>query len=267
MKLADSSSLIATTARKGHRWQRLGHVGLALGLTVFLLVFLVFARWLDAQRQPDQVIRMVETAPPVALPAPPPPPSSDDQPPNELPPPPPPPQVELPQLELQIEAVAPPLAARLDPQIDLTMQSAVFDLEVDPPPAPRVAAARPTSRSSSTAVTRPSRPAPAPKPQPAPAMRTTYSSGELDSTPRLINRPSASYPRDRLRAGVKEGRVLLEVSISTGGRVSVRRVLSSTHSDFTAMARTFASRAKFSVPKKDGRPVTAIYRWPLILRP
>jgi TonB family protein len=66
---------------------------------------------------------------------------------------------------------------------------------------------------------------------------------------------------------VKEGRVLLEVSISTSGRVSVLRVISSSHADFSAMAKKFASRARFSVPKKNGRAVTAIYRWPLILRP
>jgi hypothetical protein len=33
------------------------------------------------------------------------------------------------------------------------------------------------------------------------------------------------------------------------------------------MARSFATRSRFTVPKKNGRPVTAIYRWPLILRP
>jgi TonB family protein len=98
-------------------------------------------------------------------------------------------------------------------------------------------------------------------------MKSSYDAGELDAKPRLVNRPSATYPRDRLQAGVKEGRVLLEVSISTNGKVTVRRVISSSHADFTAMARKFASKARFSVPKKNGQSVTAIFRWPLILRP
>ena len=247
-------------------WKRVGHGAVATGLTVFLLLFLVFARWLDAQRTPDQVIRMVELSPPVALPAPPPPPEQESEPQDDAPPP--PPQVELPHLELQIEATAPPLAARLDPQIDLSMQDAIFDVEIDPVVAPAPRPTRQVSRPSVSKQKTSSRtPSPKPQAKPAPVMRSTYDAGELDARPHLVNRPSASYPRSQLRAGVKEGRVLLEVSISTSGRVSVRRVISSTNSDFSAMARQFASRARFSVPKKNGRAVTAIYRWPLILRP
>ncbi len=249
-------------------WQRFGHVGMALGLTLLLLVFLVFARWLDTQRVPDQVVRMMEAMPPVALPAPPPPPTDDAEPQPDNLPPPPPAKVELPQLELQIEAVAPPLAAKLDARMEMSMQDAVFDVEVDPPPpAPRpVAAPAPRLATRTTSSTTAMR-APQPTPTPAPAVRSSYDAGELDSKPRLVNRPSATYPRVQSRAGVKEGKVLLEVAISTSGSVSVRRVIASSHPDFTAMAKQFASRAKFSVPKKNGRPVTAIYRWPLILRP
>jgi hypothetical protein len=32
------------------------------------------------------------------------------------------------------------------------------------------------------------------------------------------------------------------------------------------MGESFASRAKFTPPKKDGRPVNALFRWPLILK-
>ena len=233
---------------------------LAVVLTVLLLGFLVFARWLDARQVPDRVIRVVDTAMPVALPAPPPPPEEMQES-ADLPPPPPPPEVELPHLDLQIEAVAPPLAARLDPKLQMNMQSSPFDLEVDPVAAPAPAPATTVARSTTSA------PRPAPTPVPAPAVRTSYDAGELDAKPHLVNRPSATYPRDQLRAGVKEGRVLLEVAIGTSGRVTVRRVIASSHADFTAMAREFAGRARFSIPKKDGRAVTAIYRWPLILRP
>lgn len=247
-------------------WKRVGHGAAATGLTVFLLLFLVFARWLDAQRAPDQIIRMIEMSPPVALPAPPPPPQRESEAQDDAPPP--PPQVKLPHLELQLEAIAPPLAARLDTQIDLSMQEAVFDVEIDQPAVPALKPTRqvsPPSVSKAMAHTR--TPAPQPQVEPAPAVRSTYDAGELDARPHLVNRPSASFPRSQQRAGVTEGKVLLEVSINTSGRVSVRRVISSTHGDFSAMARQFASRARFSVPKKDGVAVTAIYRWPLILRP
>ena len=231
---------------------RIGRVAVAGVATVGLLGFLVLARWLDQGRIPEEQIRLVETIDPVSLPAPPPPPP--EQPVDPPPPPPPPP---LPKLEVQLERVAPPLRATLDQQVDLTMQSSPFELEVDPPPVPVVAAS-------------PAAPAPRPTTRPSPprpAVRTSFTAGELDAKPRLVNRPAANYPTALLRQGVRQGKVVLEVSISTSGRVSVRRVIASSHPEFSKMARSFASKARFTVPKKDGRPVTAIYQWPLILRP
>ena len=66
---------------------------------------------------------------------------------------------------------------------------------------------------------------------------------------------------------MRSGTVILEVGISTNGRVEVRKVLSSSHPELTKMATSFASRARFSVPRKDGQPVKAIYRWPMKLQP
>jgi protein TonB len=221
----------------------------AAGFTVLLFVFLATMRLLDAGRVPDQTLRPMETIKEVAAVPPPPPPENLEE------PPPPPPPAMLPSLELQIESTAPALAASLDPRVDLTMRPSDFELEVDP--TPQVRPPRPPVSTSAPPVVT-SRP---------PQVKSTYDAGELDAKPRLVNRPSASYPTTMLRRGVREGKVLLEVSISTSGRLSVRRVISSSHPDFTKMARSFAARARFTVPKKNGRPVTAIYRWPLILKP
>ena len=221
----------------------------AAGFTVLLFVFLATMRLLDAGRVPDQMLRTMEIAKEVVAPPPPPPPESLEE------PPPPPPPATLPSLEVEIESTAPALAASFDPRVDLTMRPSDFELEVDP--APQVRPPRPPAR-----VAGPPKVASRP-----PQVKSTYDAGELDAKPRLVNRPSASYPTTMLRRGVREGKVLLEVSISTSGRLSIRRVISSTHPDFTKMARSFAARARFTVPKKNGRPVTAIYRWPLILKP
>jgi len=223
----------------------------ALGLTVLLVAFLVALRILSASRIPEETIRLVEVAPEMALPAPPPPPPPDT--PDE---PPPPQRVELPRLEPRLDPSAPPLKAQLDPNLDLTMKTAMFELEVDPPPTPS-----PRSQPRSTSRPRTSRPSP------QPVMRTTYSAGELDSRPRLRYAPSITYPTELLRQGIKHGRVVVEVTIDTSGRVSVRRVLSSTHPRFSSLARSVASRSRYTTPTKNGRPVKAIYRWPLVFRP
>jgi protein TonB len=241
-------------------WRGFRVIG-AVALTALLVVFMVAARLFDSNSQPDREIRKLETIEEVAMPAPPPPPPIE---PDQPPPPPPPPT--LPRLEIQLENIAPPVTATLDRRVDLTMETVDFSLEIDPIAAPRLAlqpVSKPAPPRPRTSTPEPPKPAPSPKP----VMKQSYSAGELDARPRLINRPAAAYPAALLRQGVKQGRVVLEVAISSSGGVSVRRVISSSHPELAAMARSFASRARFTVPRKNGQPVTAIYQWPLILKP
>ena len=222
----------------------------AVFIVFLLLTFLILMRILDAKRIPEQTIRTVETLEEMA---PPPPPPLEIQ---ESTPPPPPPPPPLPRLEMQIESIAPPIVATLDPRIDLTMKDAEFELEAisEPEAVP-------------LAVTAPVAVKPAIKTIPKPRVQGPVSIGDLDSRPRLLNRPSTRYPSALLRRGIRSGTVILEVSISMTGRVKVRRVISSSHPELTKMASSFASRARFSVPKKDGKSVEALYRWPMTLQP
>lgn len=153
-------------------------------------------------------------------------------PPSAETPPPPPPDPDLPKLELSLDPVAPPIKASLAEKVELRLASAEF----------------------------------APQSE-APRQEMVFSSSELDTQPRLINRPSITFPAAQKAKGVSEGRVTLEVQISAAGRVTVRRILESSHPDFDEVARSFASRARFTSPNKDGRAVNAVFRWPLILRP
>ncbi|MEC5126316.1 TonB family protein [Verrucomicrobiales bacterium BCK34] len=147
-------------------------------------------------------------------------------------PPPPPEMKELPKLNIELDSVAPPIKATLDRDVELRLETTDF--------APQ---------------------------QDQPQERMTFSSSELDSSPRLVSRPRVSFPAAQRKRGVTEGRVTLEVLINTSGKVNVRRVLDSSHNDFTAMARTFASNSRFTPPRKNGRAVNALFKWPLILRP
>jgi periplasmic protein TonB len=148
----------------------------------------------------------------------------------ETPPPPPPP--DLPRLDIQLDSVAPAIKASQVTDIELRLNPADF--------------------------------APA---QDAPLAQMTFSAADLDSQPRLVNRPAVTFPAAQKAKGVSQARVVLEVLISAGGSATVSRVLESPHEDFTAMARSFATRARFTAPKKDGRSVQASFRWPLILKP
>lgn len=233
-------------------WAGLGQIAAALAAVVLLLMFLV---WLRVSGQPaDRVVREVATIE-AALPAPAPPD------PLQIEAPPPPPR-SIPRLEVNLDRSLPALASTMNPEMDFSLVSPTFEEFTDPLPIletraepRRKASPKPAEPRSTT-----------PKPTAKPVQRTTYRSGELDSLPRLVNRPSAPFPASLARQGVTQGRVVLEVNIDPRGRVSIRRVISSTHPDLVQMARTTAARARFSSPTKDGRPVTAIFHWPLILR-
>ena len=198
-------------------------------VTGLLVFFLIASRWLEGDVEVLQ-LRTLEGTDPVSVPAPPPPPALT----QKTPPPPPPPQpVELPRLDLSINEEAPPIQAEaIDTRIDVTMKPAEFTPATQPPKAANL-----------------------------------YSSAHLDTQPTLINRPTVTFPETQARRGVEEGKVVLEVLINSSGKVRVRRVISSSHPDFIPMAKSFATRARFTPPKKDGRVVNALFNWPLVLRP
>ena len=104
-----------------------------------------------------------------------------------------------------------------------------------------------------------------PAPARALAVKSHYQANELDGTPRLLRHGSASFPSSLARQGVTRGTVTFEVELSTSGSVSIRRVASSTHPELVAAARRVASGARFTPPKKNGQPVKAIMRWPIVI--
>lgn len=237
----------------------------ALGLTALLLAFLVLLRVAHSPSQPDLELRLVEITPNRALPPPPPPPPPPPDPPGT--PPPPPAPVPLPKLDLRLDESVPALKASADPLRSVTLDLSMF--EVDPRSSlslarPQAAVPRSAPRISSPPAPRTASLAPAPRAEPP--QRSTYDASELDGTPRLRNHPSISFPPELLRQGIREGRVVLEVLISTSGSVSVLRVISSSHPLFTPKARSIAAGARFSTPTKNGRSVTAVYRWPIVIQ-
>lgn len=152
-------------------------------------------------------------------------------PPPELTPPPPPPPPDLPRLQIELNSVAPPLRASLERKVELRLDRTEFAPE-----------------------------------QQAPLEKMTFSASDLDAKPRLLNRPPVTFPSAQRKAGVKEAKVVLEILISATGSVEVKRIIECPHEDFAEVAKSYATRARFSPPKKDGRNVQALFRWPLFLK-
>lgn len=200
------------------------------GITALLVVFLIVTRWIEPGHD-TLIIRTAQGIDPVAMPVPlTPPPQAESQP---TPPPPPAVTMDIPKLELSLNHAAPPIRAMMaESQLDVKLKPAEF------------ATAQPQKKASNL-----------------------YTPSQLDSHPSLLNRPKVTFPASLTRAGVKQGKVVLEVMINMAGTVHVKRAISSTHPELIPMAKTFAAKARFSPPKKDGRNVNALFNWPLILRP
>lgn len=228
-----------------------GLVAAALLLAVLGLTRLFVVRSADV----DLEIREVDIA---VLPEPPPPPPED--PPPEVPPPPPalanisavpdPSRVPVPKATV-------PLA--LDAPVDM------FAIDMAPAPLPRPA---PTVRRTPQPSVRPApRPSPRSTPRPPPpVVKSHYSAGELDGQPQLIRHGSAAFPSSLSRRGVTRGTVTLEVELSERGSVRVRRVISATHPELVSGAKRVAAGSRFTAPKKNGRAVKAIMRWPITIK-
>lgn len=224
-----------------------------IGITAsaILLAVLGFARLFTVvENTPDLTIREIET---ITFEPPPPPPPPEEQPPLA------PPSPALTNIDPIPDTSRVPLPVSSVP-MDITVPLGEFHIDAAPAPLPTPPA--------------PERAAPRqPSPKPSPPRRSTptppkshYSASELDGTPRLIRHGSATFPNSLARKGVTRGTVTLEVELSTSGSVSIRRVVSSTHPELNIAARRVASGARFTAPKKNGRPVKAIMHWPIVIQ-
>ena len=97
-------------------------------------------------------------------------------------------------------------------------------------------------------------------------VKSHYSSGELDGRPRLIRTGSTVFPSALSRKGVTRGTVTLEVELSERGSVRVRRVISATHPELVSAAKRVAAGSRYTAPRKNGRAVKAIMRWPITIK-
>ena len=230
----------------------LGLAAAALLLVVLGLTRLIVGRTVEV----DLEIREVEIA---VLPEPPPPPPED--PPPEVPPPPP--------SLVNIAAVPDPTRvpvpkATMPMAIDAPMDLFSADLAPAPLPVP-APVVRPRPKPTVKPKPRPT-PRSTPKPPPPPVVKSHYSAGELDGQPRLIRHGSTPFPTSLSRQGVTRGTVTLEVELSERGSVRVRRVISATHPELVSGAKRVAAGSRFTAPKKNGKAVKAIMRWPITIK-
>ena len=98
------------------------------------------------------------------------------------------------------------------------------------------------------------------------AIQTVFTFADLNAKPRIMNAPSIVYPRELIRRGVREGRVLALIEINTKGRARVLKILAASEPRLVAAAKEAIRKARFSPPTVGGELRTVRGEWPIILR-
>jgi periplasmic protein TonB len=222
-----------------------------IAASAILLAVLGIARLFTVtQPAPDLTVREVETA--IFEPPPPPPPPEEI--PEDAPPPPP----ALMEVSAIPDATRIPIPQAMVP-MDFTAPVENFHTDLTPAPLPaqpktpqpsRVDRSQQFFKNEKNYV---------------PAVKSQYSTGELDAMPRLLRHGSATFPSELARKGVTRGTVVLQINISTSGAVSVIGVSSATHQELVPSARRVAAGSRFTPPTHKGTPVKAIMNWPIVI--
>ena len=93
-----------------------------------------------------------------------------------------------------------------------------------------------------------------------------FTFADLESAPRIINKPRIAYPRELIRRGIREGRVLVRIEIDTRGRARVIEIISASEPRLIPAAKEVIRKARFTAPKVGGRLQKVHGEWPIILR-
>lgn len=88
---------------------------------------------------------------------------------------------------------------------------------------------------------------------------------DLRESPRILYVPTIRYPESLIRRRINQGEVVMLIEIDPEGRATVEQVISSTRPELESVAVDAIRRARFTIPKMDGRPVRVRGRLPLTL--
>jgi hypothetical protein len=226
---------------------------IGIAASAILLAVLGVARLFTVTtKTPDITIREIETVTVTQ----PPPPLPEESPPDAPPPPP-----ALTEVSFLPDPTRVPIPQAKIP-MDITTPVENFFTDLAPAPLPTPPKPSPAKQQGSSQQLFKKEENYRPNPPPA---KSHYGASELDSAPRLLRHGSANFPSSLARKGVTRGTVTFEVELSTSGAVSIRSVISTTHTELVAPARRVASGARFTPPKRSGQAVKVIMRWPIVI--
>lgn len=87
---------------------------------------------------------------------------------------------------------------------------------------------------------------------------------ELDQVPRLVSSNRISFPKELRQKGVKRVETKVEIIIDQTGKAFVKKIIDPVYPEMIEVIRKAINDSTFTVPKKNGQPVQAIYLYNLV---
>lgn len=86
---------------------------------------------------------------------------------------------------------------------------------------------------------------------------------ELDAIPKLISSNHISFPSELSRRGINRVETKVEIIIDQTGRAYVKKIIDPVYPEMIAVIRKAINNSKFTIPRKNGQPVQAVYLYSL----
>lgn len=86
---------------------------------------------------------------------------------------------------------------------------------------------------------------------------------ELDGVPKLVSSNHISFPPELSRRGIKRVETKVEIIIDQSGRAYVKKIIDPIYPEMISVIRKAINNSKFTIPRKDGQPVQAVYLYSL----
>ncbi len=86
---------------------------------------------------------------------------------------------------------------------------------------------------------------------------------ELDGVPKLVSSNHISFPSGLSRRGIDRVETKVEIIIDQTGRAYVKKIIDPVYPEMIAVIRKAINNSKFTIPRKNGQPVQAVYLYSL----
>jgi hypothetical protein len=83
----------------------------------------------------------------------------------------------------------------------------------------------------------------------------------LDQLPKIISSQYVQIPHSLIKRGIKRVSTAVEIVIDQKGKAHIKKIVDAVFPEMVPIIRKWVKKVRFSIPKKNGKPVQALYHY------